>query len=31
VAAALGQKAAELLGMPPVIERVDVLAAKLTK
>jgi quinol monooxygenase YgiN len=31
VAAALGQKAAELLAAPPVIERVDVLAAKLSK
>src|SRR5262249_16406146 len=29
VAAALGQKAAELLAAPPSIERVDVLAAKL--
>jgi quinol monooxygenase YgiN len=29
VAAALGEKAAELLGGPPTIERVDVLAAKL--
>jgi quinol monooxygenase YgiN len=31
VAAALGQKAAEMLAAPPVIERVDVLAAKLSK
>jgi quinol monooxygenase YgiN len=29
VAAALGQKAGELLATPPSIERVDVLAAKL--
>jgi quinol monooxygenase YgiN len=29
IAAALGQKAGELLASPPVIERVDVLAAKL--
>lgn len=29
VAAALGEKAAELLATPPAIERVDVLAAKL--
>jgi quinol monooxygenase YgiN len=29
VAAALGQKAGELLAAPPSIERVDVLAAKL--
>ena len=29
VAAALGQKAGELLAAPPTIERVDVLAAKL--
>jgi quinol monooxygenase YgiN len=29
IAAALGQKASELLASPPVIERVDVLAAKL--
>lgn len=29
VAAALGEKASELLATPPVIERVDVLAAKL--
>jgi quinol monooxygenase YgiN len=29
VAAALGQKASELLARPPEIERVDVLAAKL--
>jgi len=31
VAAALGQKAAELLAAPPAIERVEVLAAKLSK
>ena len=30
VAAALGERAAELLAAPPTIERVDVLAAKLT-
>jgi quinol monooxygenase YgiN len=29
VAAALGQKAGELLAQPPSIERVDILAAKL--
>jgi quinol monooxygenase YgiN len=29
IAAALGQRAGELLAGPPVIERVDVLAAKL--
>ena len=29
VAAALGEKAGELLAAPPVIERVDVLAARL--
>jgi quinol monooxygenase YgiN len=29
VAAALGQKAGELLAAPPSIERVDILAAKL--
>ena len=29
VAAALGQKAGELLATPPLIERVDVLAAKM--
>ena len=29
VAAALGQKAGELLATPPVIERIDVLAAKM--
>ena len=29
IAAALGEKAAELLASPPVIERVDVLGAKL--
>ena len=29
IAAALGQRAGELLASPPVIERVDVLAAKL--
>jgi quinol monooxygenase YgiN len=29
VAAALGQKAGELLAKPPAIERVDVIAAKL--
>jgi quinol monooxygenase YgiN len=31
VAAALGEKAADLLAKPPAIERVDVLAAKLSK
>lgn|SRR5262249_38957881 len=31
VAAALGAKASELLAAPPSIERVDVLAAKLSK
>jgi quinol monooxygenase YgiN len=31
VAAALGAKASELLAKPPTIERVDVLAAKLSK
>lgn len=31
VAAALGQQAADLLAAPPVIERVDVLAAKLPR
>jgi quinol monooxygenase YgiN len=31
VAAALGEKASELLAKPPTIERVDVLAAKLSK
>jgi quinol monooxygenase YgiN len=30
VAAALGEKASELLATPPTIERVDVLATKLT-
>lgn len=30
VAAALGERAADLLAAPPTIERVDVLAAKLT-
>jgi quinol monooxygenase YgiN len=30
VAAALGEKASELLAAPPTIERVDVLAAKLS-
>jgi len=30
VAAALGQRASELLAAPPTIERVDVLAAKLS-
>jgi quinol monooxygenase YgiN len=31
VAAALGEKASELLAKPPTIERVDVLAAKLAR
>ena len=31
VAAALGAKASELLATPPTIERVDVLAAKLSQ
>jgi len=31
VAAALGEKASELLAKPPTIERVDVLAAKLPR
>jgi hypothetical protein len=31
VAAALGEKASELFAKPPTIERVDVLAAKLSK
>jgi quinol monooxygenase YgiN len=31
VAAALGEKAFELFAKPPTIERVDVLAAKLSK
>jgi quinol monooxygenase YgiN len=30
IAAALGQKAGELLANPPVIERLDILGAKLT-
>jgi quinol monooxygenase YgiN len=30
VAAALGEKASELLAAPPTIERIDVLAAKLS-
>src|ERR1700730_9154408 len=31
VAAALGEKASELFAKPPTIERVDVLAAKLSR
>lgn len=31
VAAALGEQASQLLATPPVIERLDVLAAKLSK
>jgi quinol monooxygenase YgiN len=31
VAAALGEKASELFAKPPAIERVDVLAAKLSR
>src|SRR4051812_41268755 len=31
VAAALGEKAADLFAKPPSIERVDILAAKLSK
>jgi quinol monooxygenase YgiN len=31
VAAALGEKASELLAKPPTIERVDILAAKLAR
>jgi quinol monooxygenase YgiN len=31
VAAALGEKASELLAKPPTIERIDVLAAKLAR
>jgi quinol monooxygenase YgiN len=31
VAAALGEKASELLAKPPTIERVDIVAAKLAR